>query len=51
MWNNTESKLQQNTIYSKNLHEKGLNYIDQLFDFRAKAFYKIGIIAKQILKS
>jgi hypothetical protein len=44
----TETKLQQNTIYSEKWHEKGLNYIDQLFDFRAKAFYKIAI-AKHIL--
>jgi hypothetical protein len=41
IWNNTETKLQENTIYSAKWHEKGLNDIDQLFDLRAKAFYRI----------
>lgn len=40
IWNNKDIKLLNNIIFWKRWHEKGINYIDQLFDFRTGLFYK-----------
>ena len=39
IWNNSEIKLNNKTLYYKDWHERGVLYLEHIFDFRTNAFY------------
>jgi len=39
IWNNSEIKINNETLYYKEWHEKGILYLEYIFDFRPGKFY------------
>jgi len=39
IWNNSDIKINNETLYYKNWHEKGFLYLEHIFDFRLGKFY------------
>ena len=39
IWNNSEIKNNNKTFYYKDWHERGVLYLEHIFDFRTNAFY------------
>jgi hypothetical protein len=39
IWNNSDIKIQGKTLYWKKWNEKGIVYVDQIYDFRNRKFY------------
>jgi len=39
LWNNSEIKQENKTWYRKEWHDKGINYIHHLYEFRVNKFY------------
>jgi len=39
IWNNSDIKINNETLYYKNWHEKGILYLEHIFDFMLSKFY------------
>ena len=39
IWNNSYIKCDNNIIYYKERHEKGIKYIEHIYDYRSNTFY------------
>ncbi len=48
IWNNTNIKHQNKTIFFKEWYDRGIIYVEQLYDYRAKRFLQFTEVAEYI---